>query len=181
MYGIVKQGRGNIWVYSEPGHGTTFKLYFPRIPSRVAEGGTTTRRETDVVPGTGVVLIVEDDSAVRSLAANILRLAGYRTISATTPETALEIGRDETQTIDLMLTDVVMPHMSGRDLALALRALRPSLRVAFMSGYTNGALEERDLLEQGAVLVSKPFSPWSLSKRWPGSGRRTTRSRADGA
>ena len=170
VYGIMKQGRGNIWVYSEPGHGTTFKLYFPRIPNRAAERGTTTLRETDVVPGTGVVLIVEDDPAVRSLAANILRLAGYRTISATTPETALEFGRDETQTIDLMLTDVVMPHMSGRDLALALRVLRPSLRVVFMSGYTNGALEERDLLEQGAVLVSKPFSPWSLSNALAGLG-----------
>jgi PAS domain S-box-containing protein len=161
VYGIMKQGRGTILVSSEPGRGTTFKLYFPRTPSAVASAPA--RRETNVVPGRGAILIVEDDLAVRSLAAKILELAGYTAITASGPEEALAIGRNAARPIDLLLTDVVMPRMGGRQLAGALRALRPGLRVAFMCGYTGGALEDKDLLEHGAVLVPKPFSPWSLT------------------
>ena len=164
VYSIVKQSRGNIWVYSEPGYGTMFKVYFPRVPLPGAPGTVSADQDPGMVHGTGRVLVVEDDLAVRTLVAKILKRAGYEAIVATDPAAALALVQDPAQAIDLVLTDVVMPVMSGRELARAIRALRPALRVVFMSGYTNGSLEERDLLERDAVLIAKPFSPKSLTQ-----------------
>jgi CheY-like chemotaxis protein len=163
IYSIVKQSRGNIWVYSEPGYGTMFKVYFPRVPVPGATAATADP-EPGVIRGAGRVLVVEDDLAVRTLVAKILKRAGYQPIVTPGPTEALVLARDPGTTIDLVLTDVVMPVMSGRELAALIREVRPTLPVAFMSGYTNGSLEERDLLERDAVLIAKPFSPKSLTQ-----------------
>jgi CheY-like chemotaxis protein len=163
VYGIVKQSRGNIFVYSEPGQGTTLKVYLPRVPDTTVVAATRPADATEIVPGQGVVLLAEDDEAVRGLAARILVRAGYTVVPAMTTEHALAIAGDLSQAVDVLLADVVMPGMTGPALAAAVRELRPDIRVVFMSGYTDSVLEERDLLSTDAVLVSKPFTPYTLT------------------
>ncbi len=163
LYGIVKQSRGNVWVYSEPGRGTTFKVYLPRVSDPAVRVTRPTPVSSTLVLGSGVVLLVEDDPAVRSLAARMLRRAGYDVIDAATPAIALEIARDESVHIDILLTDVVMAGLTGPELAAAVRERRPSIRVAFMSGYTDTALDAHQLADAHAVLISKPFTGSSLT------------------
>jgi two-component system cell cycle sensor histidine kinase/response regulator CckA len=162
VYGMVRQSGGYIWVYSEPGHGTTFKVYLPPAESRSAIAATGDvdrgRRETDATHGWETVLLVEDEDAVRALAREVLRRHGYVVLEAHHGVEALRIAERHQDSINLMVTDVVMPHMGGRDLAERLSTVRPRMKVLFMSGYTDHALMHRDLTP-GAVFLQKPFNP----------------------
>jgi PAS domain S-box-containing protein len=164
VYGIVKQSDGHIWVYSEPGRGTTFKVYLPRVdaavdplPHPVPAGRP--------VGGSETILVVEDDDAVRSLVSSTLQRAGYAVLTAEAGPGALETVARETGRIDLLLTDIVMPTMSGRELADRLLASHPELRVLFMSGYTPNAVVHHGVLDPGIAYLAKPFSPDQLLHR----------------
>src|SRR5262249_7175098 len=138
-YGIVKQHGGNIWVYSEVGQGTTFKIYLPRTKEAVAEPPQPT--ETVTLPtGTETVLVVEDEPAVRDLAARVLRTLGYTVLEATNGEEALHVARAYAGVIQLLLADVVMPQMGGKVLAARLAEVYSGVKVLFMSGYTDNAI-----------------------------------------
>ncbi|MGI5861049.1 MAG: PAS domain-containing protein [Myxococcales bacterium] len=161
VYGIVKQSGGNIWVYSERGQGTTFKVYLPRVDLPATE--TRRRSPAVIAPGTETVLVVEDESAVRKLVERILRLAGYRVLSGANGGEALLLCEKHGDKIDLLLTDVVMPQMSGRELAERLALLSPQLKVLYMSGYTNHAIVHHGVLEPGTRFIGKPFSAPELT------------------
>jgi CheY-like chemotaxis protein len=161
VYGIVKQHGGNIWVYSEPGQGTATKIYLPRVEVGVAhvEPGRAAPRE---LRGSETVLVVEDEAAVRSLMVRLLRSMGYSVLEASRVDEALMVCQRHKGTVDLLLTDVVMPQMSGRDLLDRLRPLRPDMRVLFTSGYTKEALYRR-VLERGVAFLQKPFTEEDLA------------------
>ncbi len=161
VYGIVKQCHGHVWIYSEEGHGTTFKIYFPRVTAqeRLPEPALI---EADG-RGAETVLLVEDEDAVRELAEVVLERSGYQVITARTAADALAIASTPGRTFDVLVTDVMMPNMTGPQLARRLRELRPELNVLFMSGYTANAILDQGLLETGVPFLSKPFSPTSLA------------------
>lgn len=163
VYGIVKQSGGYIWVYSEPGEGTTFKIYLPSVQ----EGEEAVRKphESSGKGGDETVLVVEDDDMLRNMARNILKRYGYRVLEAQDAETALEASRGHEGPIHLLLTDVVMPGISGRELAERLQSERPAARVLFMSGYTDEAVVHHGVLESGISFVQKPFSPDVLARK----------------
>jgi two-component system cell cycle sensor histidine kinase/response regulator CckA len=161
VYSIVRQAGGAIEVESEPGVGTWFRLYFPQRASAVAHA-LSSDDETSVVGGTETVLVVEDDAAVRSTAALVLESYGYRVLCAADPQEALTVAR-RIQDIDLVLSDVVMPQMSGVELAGELAKLRPGTPVLFMSGYAQAAIEEEGLLDVARRLVQKPFTAHELA------------------
>jgi two-component system cell cycle sensor histidine kinase/response regulator CckA len=157
VHGIVKQHGGHIWVYSEQGKGTTFKVYLPMVAEQAKD--TAAQRSVGPVAGKGErVLVVEDAAPVRMLARAILEKHGYRVLEAASGEDALAVaGRTEGQ-IDLLLTDVVMPQMNGRQLYERLLVDRPGIKVLYMSGYTDNVIARRGLLEPGIALLQKPFS-----------------------
>jgi two-component system cell cycle sensor histidine kinase/response regulator CckA len=162
VYGIVKQSGGSIYVYSEPGHGTTFKVYLPCIGSRAASeehadlaGGAARRGE--------VVLLAEDRADVRRFTARVLRECGYEVLEAESGEAALALARDHAGPVHVLLSDAVMPGMSGKILAERLRATQPEMRVVFMSGYTDDAVLARDVVESGITFLQKPFTPVRLA------------------
>ena len=164
VYGIVKQSGGNIWLYSEPGKGTTFKVYLPAIEAvpedigKAAPVGTGQR-------GGGTVLVVEDDEQLRRLTHRALAGRGYTVLEADRGSVALDIARRHKGRIDLLLTDVVMPDMNGRKLADTLRADRPGLRVLFMSGYPDGAIANHGMLEKGVNYLPKPFTTEAVARK----------------
>jgi CheY-like chemotaxis protein len=163
-YGIVKQSGGNIWVYSEPARGTTFKIYLPRVEGEAGAGKTVGRRASETpVGGTEVVLLVEDDAGVRALAETILARQGYTVLSAPDGSAALDVAATA-DSIALLVTDVIMPGMRGPDLAERLVALRPGLRVLYISGYAAEAAGNHDLLERGTNYLEKPFTPEALAR-----------------
>jgi two-component system, cell cycle sensor histidine kinase and response regulator CckA len=164
VYGIVKQSGGYIWVYSEPGKGATFKVYFPRVDER-AESDTRTNQEPSAKRGSETVLLVEDDDAVRELAEVILSSQGYKVVSANGPKRAEEIAATRGQEIDLVLTDVIMPSLSGRELVRRLTAVNPKLRVLYMSGYTDNVIAQGGVLEEGLAFLQKPFTPRALAQK----------------
>ena len=166
VYGMVKQGGGYIWVYSEPGHGTMFKVYFPPADQRMSEPAAEHpgRRTSDGKQGWETVLLVEDEDAVRALAREVLRRHGYVVLEARHGVDALRIAERHGDAIHLMITDIVMPHMSGRDLAERLSGVRPKMKVLFMSGYTDHALMHRELTP-GSAFLQKPFTPEGFARK----------------
>ena len=164
VYGIVKQSGGNIWVYSELGLGTTFKVYLPRVDQDVeqVEPGAA---QTLLPQGTETVLLVEDEEMIRQAAREILEVNGYRVLEASSGKEALVICRMHEGPIDIMLTDVVMPQMGGRELAERLKPLRPAMKVLYMSGYTDDAIAHHGVLEAGTAFLEKPFSARALAQR----------------
>jgi signal transduction histidine kinase/CheY-like chemotaxis protein len=160
VYGIIKQNGGFIWLESEVGKGSTFKIYLPRVDEMPAA--------RDVSPpvanigGNETILLVEDDDALRSATRRILRGRGYTILEARHGGEALLLCERYAGHIQLLLTDVVMPQMSGRELSHKLRQMRPEMKVLFMSGFSDAAAGERELIEPGAVFLSKPFSPTTL-------------------
>ena len=164
VYGIVKQSGGYVWVYSELGRGTAFKVYLPRVEGTVeaiaARGPTSAS-----LRGTENVLLVEDDQSVRTLTRILLETNGYTVLDAGGIEEALKIVRDHSGPIQLLLTDVVMPEMGGSDLAARVLALRPETRVIYMSGYTDDVVVRHGLVAEGLSFLQKPFTPEALARK----------------
>jgi PAS domain S-box-containing protein len=164
VYGMVKQSGGDIWVYSEPGQGTTFKLYFPRVAEGLsAESASAARTERG--SGCETILLVEDEKAVRDLTARLLKQLGYTALTAASGAEALEISHSFTGHIALLLTDVVMPQMSGRQVADALGVSRPGMKVLYLSGYTENAVVHHGVLETGVDFLPKPFTREVLGQK----------------
>jgi len=164
VYGIVKQSGGYIWVYSEPSKGATFKVYFPRVDGP-AQNDFRVKTEMRAKGGSETVLLVEDDDTVRQLAEVILTGQGYRVIGADSPKKAEEIAAKRAQEIDLVLTDVIMPSMSGRELVKKLLAQNAKMRVLYMSGYTDNVIAQGGVLEEGLAFLQKPFTPRALVQK----------------
>ena len=188
-YGIVKQSGGNIFVYSEPGKGATFKIYLPAIasaqarpPAKADRGGRARRAglprveeaapgqkkaeiKEETLDGSETVLLVEDDEMVRNMALKILNRYGYTVLYPTDGQEALRICREHEGPIHLMLTDVVMPGMGGRNLAEQAQVVRPDLKVLFMSGYTDNAIVHHGVLEEGIAFLKKPFTPEGMARK----------------
>jgi CheY-like chemotaxis protein len=148
--------------YSEPGRGTTFKIYFPRTQESVSP----VHKVNDEIPsGTETIMVVEDEAALRELTRVLLEDAGYTVLESSGTEDALETAKDMQRKIDLLLTDIVMPRLDGRELANQMVSLRPDLKVLYMSGYTDDIIVHRGVLTQGAVLVQKPFTKRTLLQK----------------
>ena len=164
VYGIVKQSGGNIWVYSEPKKGTTFKIYLPRVDEPLEE--LMERVESKELPrGDETILVVEDDDEVRKLAVRILRRQGYTVLEGSHGDEAYNICEQHGGPIHLLLTDVVMPQMSGRELAERMASIRPEIKVLYMSGYTDNAIAYHGILEKGINYIQKPFTVDGLARK----------------
>src|SRR5437660_928497 len=164
VYGTVKQSGGFIWVYSEPGHGATFKIYLPRVDAPV-ESATPPAPVERPPRGSETVLLAEDEPAVRAIAQQVLERQGYTVLAAPSGADALALAAQHGATIDLLLTDVVMPRISRRDLADRLTAQRPGIRVLYISGYTDNAIVRHGMLEPGLAYLQKPFRPDALVRK----------------
>ena len=166
VFGIVKQSGGNIWVYSEPKRGTTFRIYFPKADAGDAsDAGVAETVPPVTLSGTETILLVEDQSDVRRVACEILKRYGYHVLEAQNAGEALLFCERHPLPIQLLLTDVVMPHISGPELAERLLRLRPDLRVLYMSGYTDGTVVQHAILESSVAYLQKPLVPETLARR----------------
>ena len=164
VYGIVQQSGGSIWVYSEPNQGTSFKVYLPELRSDAS--ANVVESTIDVIEsGSETILLVEDEEVVRGLTTNILEGAGYHVIAASGGAEAAKLCADRNEPIDLLLTDVVMPPTSGKEVAEQLTKMQPGLKVLFMSGYTDEAIVHHGVLDANVEFIQKPFTPVGLSKK----------------
>jgi two-component system cell cycle sensor histidine kinase/response regulator CckA len=157
-YGIVKQSGGNIWPYSEPGKGTTFKIYLPRVEKSIKRYRPKAAAVTMAPGGTETILLVEDEDSVRAMVSKVLRSKGYTVLEASQGQEALQVSEHHEGPLQLMVTDVVMPHMSGRELAEKLASFRPAMGVLYMSGYPDKAIIHHGVLEAGTAFLQKPFT-----------------------
>jgi nitrogen-specific signal transduction histidine kinase/CheY-like chemotaxis protein len=167
VYGIVKQSEGNIWVYSEPGIGTTFKVYFPAVAAEAEQARATS--SPGLSPSqAATILLVEDEPAVRRITRQILSRLGHTVLDADSAESARGLCEHHAGAIDLLLTDVIMPKTNGCQLAEELTARFPEMKVLFMSGYTDDIITKHGVMDAGAAYIEKPFSPKSLADKVEG-------------
>jgi CheY-like chemotaxis protein len=164
VYGIVKQSEGYVWVYSELGRGSTFKVYLPRVDGP-AEALPAAKVPAANQTGSETILLVEDQPQVRELAEMVLGGKGYSVVVAATPEEAERVCEQRDREIHLLLTDVIMPGVSGRELARRLTARQPNMRVLYMSGYTFNVMAQGGMLEDGVAFLQKPFTPSTLADK----------------
>lgn len=164
VYGIVQQSGGHIWVYSEPGRETTFRIYLPRASRlrRESKGASLRRRN---LTGKETVLVVEDEEMVRTLACQFLRQYGYQVLEAKGAKEAIRVSRGHKGLIHLLLTDVIMPRISGPDLAAQRMRERERMKVLYMSGYTEKALQQQGALRPETILLQKPFTADALARK----------------
>jgi CheY-like chemotaxis protein len=163
VYGIVKQNDGTIIVKSQPGHGTTFRLYFPAFrgtPHTIQE-----IPEEATASGDETILLVEDEAGILSLVKAMLTKLGYRVLPARTPGEAIRLAEKHAGDIQLIITDMIMPEMNGRDLSDSLRVHHPDVKCLFMSGYTSDAVTQQDMLDPGMHLLKKPFTRKELGAK----------------
>ncbi len=166
VYGIIKQSGGYIWVYSESGKGTTFKIYLPRVPERAESPAVVSTAESVATePGTETILLVEDEANLRYLARQFLEKQGYRVIEAADGAVAMQIAVAHEGMIHLLLTDVIMPGMNGRELAQRVSEIRPNTKVLYMSGYTENVIGHNGTLDAGVRLLQKPFTLRELKSK----------------
>lgn len=163
VYGIVKQSGGSIWVYSEQGIGTTFKIYLPQVKESPHQGRSAEAAKT--IKGAETILLAEDEELVRNLAREVLQGYGYSVIEAANGVQALQMSEQHAGEINLLLTDIVMPEMNGPELAVRLQQIRPSMKVLYMSGYTDNAVVHQGVLNQNHNFIQKPFSPIALAEK----------------
>jgi PAS domain S-box-containing protein len=164
IYGVVKQSDGSIEVYSEVGKGTTFKIYLPRVEGEAARPGESDL-PMELLEGSETVLLVEDEEVVRNLCVRILERLGYRVMQASNGDEAIALAMGYEERIDLLMTDVVMPGMHGRELANRLTRIHPETRVLFTSGYTDNAIVHHGVLDEGVSFIGKPYSPSALARK----------------
>ncbi|MGC1224585.1 MAG: response regulator, partial [Candidatus Sulfotelmatobacter sp.] len=167
VYGNVTQSGGYIWVYSEAGKGTTFKIYLPRVaePAESPEQVAVPAESAATEPGTETILLVEDEANLRYLARQFLEKQGYRVIEAADGAVAMQIAVAHEGTIHLLLTDVIMPGMNGRELAQRISEIRPNVKILYMSGYTENVIGRNGTLDAGVRLLQKPFSLHNLKNK----------------
>jgi CheY-like chemotaxis protein len=165
VYGIIKQSEGFVWVYSEPGEGTVFKVYLPE--ARVAAPGESAQPPAPAVAerGSETILVIEDEDIVRNLAIRGLRDYGYNVVEANNGAEAFQYLKQHPGTVQLVISDVVMPEMGGRELGQHLALLEPDLPILYMSGYTGDDVVQRGLLDPGAPFQQKPFTPGILASK----------------
>jgi CheY-like chemotaxis protein len=164
IYGIVKQSGGHVGVYSEPGQGTTFKVYLPRI-DEIGQSRATAQTAVLAPTGNEVVLLVEDQARVRSLTREVLERSGYHVLEAKNGSEGLERAEQHSGPINLLITDVIMPEMNGRALADRMTELRPAMRVLFISGYTDKAVVRHGVLKAKTAFLQKPFTATALAAK----------------
>jgi len=163
-YGAVKQANGSIEVYSETGRGTTFKIYLPAVNEK-AHALESDKNNEILLTGNETVLLVEDELMVRNLAVRLLGKMGYRVIEAANGKDALKLASDFSEKIDLLMTDVVMPGMNGRQLSENLKEIHPETKVLFTSGYTENIIAHHGVVEKGLNFIGKPYSMNLLARK----------------
>jgi CheY-like chemotaxis protein len=163
LYGIIKQSDGYVWVYSEPGQGTSFKIYLPRVMD--AAEALPQPIHSVASRGTETILVVEDDEQVRRLTRKMLEARGHTVLVAANGVEALQLLETHSGLIELLVTDVVMPEMSGRELAERVAVLRPAMRILYLSGYTDDTVVRHGVLQSGIAFLQKPFAADALVRK----------------
>jgi two-component system, cell cycle sensor histidine kinase and response regulator CckA len=167
VYGIVKQSGGYIWVYSEPGHGTSFKIYLPMVQAAAESLRPVERSEAPSPRGSETILVVEDDALLREVTCEFFHSSGYNVISAGSPDQALQLAKCHNGPVDFLLTDLIMPGMNGRELAYRLSEVQPEMKALYVSGYADGIVQDgvHGALEKGLAFLQKPYTRIALTRK----------------